>query len=378
MPLLLRASLPEPPAAILIAACSGRALAAAARRAGFCPLVADFFGDTDTQMIAAASCQIEDGLESGFCAETLLPALERLARGMTPCGLVYGAGFEDRAELLELLAGRWRLFGNAPWVVRQVKDPFALARLCAALAIPHPEVRACAPSDQSEWLAKSAGGSGGCHIGPAEAAVAGGQIYFQRIAEGEPVSILFLADGTHAQTVGFSRQWTAPAPGMPYRFGGSVRPADLPERLADGLRQVAGRVTSACGLTGLNGIDFLVSDRTVTLIEVNPRPGATLDIFEDKDGALLKAHLSACLGHLPAKPLEFPGAVAAATAYARREVRCSPELAWPYWAADRQKARSALRPNDPFCTVKARAITAARARARAGQRAAIILDRLHA
>ncbi len=34
--------------AVLIAATSGRALAASARRAGYRPLVADFFGDHDT------------------------------------------------------------------------------------------------------------------------------------------------------------------------------------------------------------------------------------------------------------------------------------------------------------------------------------------
>jgi predicted ATP-grasp superfamily ATP-dependent carboligase len=133
--------------AILIAAPSGRALAAAARRAGYRPLVADFFGDSDTRGFCAANRLIEGGLNTGFEGEGLISALEALAKGEAPCGLVYGAGFEDRAELLEAVGRRWTLFGNPPAVVRSVKDPVRLAELCAALNIPHPKISARLPTE---------------------------------------------------------------------------------------------------------------------------------------------------------------------------------------------------------------------------------------
>ena len=47
-------------ASLLIVAVSGRALAASARRAGFVPLVADFFADTDTRQIAHCYCKLDD------------------------------------------------------------------------------------------------------------------------------------------------------------------------------------------------------------------------------------------------------------------------------------------------------------------------------
>src|SRR3984893_12595887 len=97
------------------------------------------------------------------------------------------------------------------------------------------------PSDRRHWLVKSAGGSGGSHVAPAGALrTAGEKIYFQRIAAGEPVSILFLGDGAKARIVGSSRQWVAPAPGEPFRFGGSLRPAGLSPRLETRLRRAAG------------------------------------------------------------------------------------------------------------------------------------------
>jgi predicted ATP-grasp superfamily ATP-dependent carboligase len=377
MPSLSRVSSPETGAAILIAASSGRALAAAARRAGYRPFVADFFDDSDTRGFCAANRLIEGGLDTGFEGESLIGALEKLATEATPCGFVYGAGFEDRAGLLELVAQRWTLFGNPPGVVRGVKDPLRLAELCADLNIPHPKISARMPRDGRHWLVKSAGGSGGSHVAPAGAFRAEGEkIYFQRIAAGEPVSILFLGDGVKARMVGSSRQWAAPAPGEPFRFGGSLRPAGLSPGLETGLRRAAELITAACGLRGLNSIDFLVEGSEYSLLEVNPRPGATLDIFEDRDGSLFRAHMDSCRGRLPRRPLEFAGAAAAGIAYARGEIPSLPAIDWPNWTSDRQKERSALRPYDPLCTIKARAAKPRRARALVDARTNLILDSL--
>ena len=41
----------------------------------------------------------------------------------------------------------------------------------------------------------------------------------------------------------------------------------------------------------------------VWLIEVNPRPGATLDVFESDEGALFARHVAACEGRLTPAPL---------------------------------------------------------------------------
>jgi uncharacterized protein len=377
MPSLSRVMSPETGAAILIAAPSGRALAAAARRAGYRPLLADFFDDSDTRGFCAANRLVEGGLDTGFEGESLISALEELAKEATPCGFVYGAGFEDRTELLELVAQRWTLFGNPPAVVRSVKDPVRLAELCEVLNIPHPKISARMPGDGRHWLVKSTGGSGGSHVAPAGAFRAEGEkIYFQRIAAGEPVSILFLGDGAKARAVGLSRQWAAPAPGEPFRFGGSLRPAGLLPGLETRLRRAARAITAACGLRGLNSIDFLVEGSEYTLIEVNPRPGATLDIFEDRDGSLFQAHMDSCRGRLPRRPLEFAGAAAAGIAYARREISSMPEFDWPCWTADRQKARSHLRVQEPLCTIMARGPDADLALALLDKRASFILDRL--
>ena len=87
---------------LLIAAISARSLAQSARRAGFTPLVADFFADADTQE-AAHACRKLRGIERGMQWRSLCRALDALAdRAPSPiAGFVYGAGFEDRPELLK-------------------------------------------------------------------------------------------------------------------------------------------------------------------------------------------------------------------------------------------------------------------------------------
>lgn len=371
----LRAPLPEPHAAILIAAASARALAGAARRAGYEPLVIDVFGDIDTCESASAHRLVEDGLDLGFRRETLLPALAALCDRDEPIGLVYGAGFEDRPDLLDDIGARWKLLGNPPEVVRRVKDPVALAALCERLGLPHPETRLSRPSDCESWLSKSIGGSGGAHVAQASAPREGEEaIYYQRIASGDPISILCLGDGADARVIGASRQWAEPARGEPFRYGGCLRPALLSPRLSQRLDEMARTVTRACGLAGLNSIDLLVNGEDFTLLEINPRPGATLDIFEDDRGSLFRAHVEACLGRLPDDRYHLEGAAAAAVAYARRAIVSMPRLDWPEWAADRQRPHTTLAAGTPLCTIKAWADAPSRARALVDERRSSILD----
>jgi predicted ATP-grasp superfamily ATP-dependent carboligase len=110
------------------------------------------------------------------------------------------------------------------------------------------------------------------------------------------------------------------------------------------------------------------------LLEINPRPGATLDIFDDSAGSLFDAHLDGCLGCLPAWPPELTGAQASGIAYVRRAIPSMPALDWPDWTSDRQSPRTGLRLNDPLCTVHARSDNPMAARQLMEGRISLILD----
>jgi predicted ATP-grasp superfamily ATP-dependent carboligase len=105
------------------------------------------------------------------------------------------------------------------------------------------------------------------------------------------------------------------------------------------------------------------------LIEVNPRPGATLDIFEPAEASLFALHVDACRGRLPENPPSFAGAAAAQTVYARRAIASMPPLAWPAWTADRQPPGTRVDAGAPLCTVLARAEAAGDAKQLVQERA---------
>ena len=355
-------------------AVSGRALAAAAGRAGYAPAVIDLFGDRDTRALAPGGVAVAGSLARGFRRQVLLAAAETLA---PTGGLVYGAGFEARPELLAELGRGRRLFGNTPETLARIKDPAAFFPLLDRLGIPHPAVALRRPAAPAGWLAKRVGGAGGVHVRPAEAAGGTGRRYYQRRVAGRAVGALFLADGRRARLLGLSEQWPAPdrrGP-RPYRFGGAARPAVIGRRQAREIGAAIGALVRDTGLVGLNSLDMMVDGDDFLVLEVNPRPGATLDIFDAAPG-LFGLHVAACAGRLKRSWRAPAGAAASAIAYADRPLKVGAAVRWPRWSADRPAAGSRIAPGEPVCTVLARARSATAARARARERVAAVLAAL--
>jgi predicted ATP-grasp superfamily ATP-dependent carboligase len=364
--------------AVLIAAISGRALAAAARRAGYRPLVADLFADEDTRALAHDHVHLTSDLATGIHDGELVAALEMLAAPVPPIGVVYGTGFEDRPWLLADLARRWRIIGNSADAVRRTKDPAGFAALCRDLHLPHPATSSEPPLDPSGWLIKRRGGAGGSHVGAAGAANAGTSIYFQRRVMGNPISVLLLANGRSASVLGLSAQWPSPAPGYPFRYGGAVTPPALRAEDAVSLADAARRMVVAMQLVGLNSVDFIIGDEGAWVLEINPRPGATLDIFDRPNRPLFAWHVAACAGELPAELPALEGAMAQALVYAENQISSLPRLEWPDWTADRQSAASTVKAGAPLCTVLASAAAAEEATALLEWRMAAIRSSLAA
>lgn len=357
--------------AVLIAALSGRALAMSARRGGYQPLVADFFGDQDTVAAALAHVPL-GGFAQGFRERELMGALEHLAARHAPVGVVCGTGFEDRPHLLAHLEERWGLFGNNADTVARVKHPEMFAAVCRDCDVAHPRVSMSPPSVGENWLAKRHGGSGGSHIAAALGRESDKGIYYQPCVPGTAVSALLLANGVSAIVLGLSAQWASPTLRQPFRYGGAVRPADVASDLAERLSEAACRLAVALSLTGLNSADFIVNDQDFWLLEINPRPGATLDIFEPDGGSLFSLHMAACAGDLIAETPCLDGAKASAVFYAEHDVIAPARFEWPDWSADRPNPGIAIKAGEPLCTVYAGSATAMEAKALVSERLALV------
>ena len=355
------------PSSLLIAAISGRAIAQSARRAGFVPLVADFFADVDTQRAAHACHKLAGDIAHGMQWASLSRTLAALAAASPSplLGLVYGSGFEDRPELLTRIAKSWRVLGNDQATVERLKDPESFFGELDRLGVAHPLTisRPVARVEGCVWLVKRKGGAGGSHIGVCATAPATGSVYYQERVDGRAVSALFVANGEKARVLGFSEQWSAPSKRSPWRYGGAVRPARLAVAAKEAMVAAVESITSAFSIKGLASADFMVHGQSAMLLEINPRPGATLDIFDSAAKPLLGLHLDAMMqGKLPLGELNLNGAMASAIVFARKPVSVPFTMRWANWAADKPNPGEIIDKNRPICTVWARAATKARAK----------------
>ncbi len=354
-------------------------MAAAAVEAGYDALVADFFADADTHALAAACRKLPNDIGKGMQWRSLRPALEALAsQAPSPLlGVIYGSGFEGRPNLLTNIAARWPLLGNDAGTVKKIKAPETFFGTLERLGIAHPHTRTERPAKDAGWIAKRRGGAGGSHVVPSRLQKDASDVYFQRLIEGRAVSALFLANTRDCRIIGFSEQWTAPAPLRRFRYGGAVRPAVLPVAAAAEMARAVAAVAAAFGLTGLGSADFVVKENQAFLLEINPRPGATLDVFAGAAKPLLGLHVDAVTrGRLPRESLAFEGAAASAIVHAPKGLIVPRNMIWPSWAADLPKPGEQIDKQRPICTVLARAGTRGRAKRLVETRKASLLAKI--
>jgi predicted ATP-grasp superfamily ATP-dependent carboligase len=350
----------------LIAAVSGRVLAASAARAGHSVIVLDLFADSDTCAAAYTVRDVSQRRRLAFSSRKLLAAADELMPAGSGAGVVPGSGFEALPGLLAKLCAGRTLHGNTPQVVRAIKSPRRFFRLLDELDIRHPEVSLTPPLRPQGWLVKRAGGAGGGHIRSARDVAAQAlplsqAHYFQRAVAGRSMSALFATDGARFRIIGYNDLWHAGAHGAdaPFLYGGALGAAVPGTRIASQVNLTLERLVAATGLIGLNGIDFIVDEHEhVQVLEINPRPTATLDLYDaDCDSGLFEWHLSACRGALPRAVQRTGTARAAAVVYAAEPWRVPDGCVWPEWSADRPPPRTGISAGAPVCTVRAEAAT---------------------
>lgn len=343
---------PEGAADVVIVGIAARGLAAAARRAGLRALVLDLFGDDDTRELAVAAIPLR---RTGDFAIDLVDLHEQLAIHALPgTPVVLGTGFEHQPEVVEQLAERFSLVGNGRQTLAWTKEPMMLSRLLHNLGIPHPAVFGERAPAGMATLEKRIGGSGGWHVQHASQTRGRGW-YLQQELSGRTVSALFLGNGRAARLLAFSEQWCEPSEDTPYRYGGAVGPIRLAPAIETSVEAALNAITAATGIVGLASADLILDGDDWSLIEINPRPGASLDVFDHAPlPPLLRLHLEACQGQLPDFGLLDPGTAGqvrgACVFYApfSFEMRLDP---LPDWVADRPPQGTRIETGEPICTL---------------------------
>jgi predicted ATP-grasp superfamily ATP-dependent carboligase len=358
---------------IIVAAVSARPFVKAAAQAGYEVIAMDVFSDKDTQSAAKQAFKITYA-NGGFVADELESILSQQHLSDFT-GFVYGSGFEAQPDLLERIEARLPLLGNRPAVVRDLKRPAQFFSLLDTLNIQHPAISFQSLENADGWLSKHAGGSGGTHVVNAPVGVTPPLgYYYQQAVQGEPVSILFLADGGDVHVIGFNEQWVAYSPAQPYRYGGIVGHGKLPEIIKAKLLDAAQKLTQTVGLRGLNSLDAVMYEDDIWVLEINPRLSSTFDLYQSLSCNLFDLHVKACSNEVLGKITVPSLSKARQVIYADNALDIPMHSDWPSWVADIPVANSHIAVNNPVCTVLAEAENANEARALVNTRKALIVE----
>jgi predicted ATP-grasp superfamily ATP-dependent carboligase len=313
---------------VLIVGVSTRAFAASAALAGYRVTAVDAFGDVDLRAVAEVVALRGHG-GAAYGPEAVVAA----ARSITAELVAYTSNLENHPAAVAALARRHRLLGNAPGVLRRVRNPIALMRELRARGLATPATRASAPAselDARRWLLKPRHSGGGHGTLPwRRGRRVSRRAYVQERIAGVPGSIVFAADGRRAVPLGVSRQLVGERAfgARGFRYCGSLLAssgAPLFERQADLLEQaavLAQAATEAFGLRGVNGLDFMARAGVPLPIELNPRYSASMELVERATGvSVFAAHVAACDGRLPEAPRPAGRVFGKAIVFARRAV----------------------------------------------------------
>lgn len=325
---------------VLVVAVSARMLAELAVADGYEVVALDQFGDVDLRAVApGATAPSSD-------------ALVKLAAGLEADAVVYGAGFENRPDLVSRLACGRELLGTAPERLAEVRDPWAVGAAARAAGARFPETRAAvAVSAAGEWLRKPLRGGGGRGVRRWKGGALRATEVLQRRICGLSCSAVAIGDGRGAVVLGLTEQLHR-SPG--FGWMGNVVPPRLPPgelaELGGQLRAVCAEVAVRFGVRGAFGVDAVWDRRNAWVLEVNPRPPASLELFGP---GCFEAHVRGARGlGVSAVPGVLRGASVKLVLFADRDLRAPDPGWWPRGLVrDIPHAGEEIKRGAPVCTL---------------------------
>lgn len=333
--------------AVLVIASSGRMLAQVAYHLGLIPLVIDLYADLDTQDCAADYRQVKSLGESD-----LAPAVDYFIERYAVAQVIYGSGFETYPESLYYLKSRLSVLGNDPDTFAGQLDKPAFFATLDRLGIPHPEL-IFSPPDTDDWLLKPMRGQGGVgikryHVGDSVKT----PVYWQKFKTGMPHSVLFLADGREVQVIGFNRQWSVClGEDQEFVFSGVSNRCELTEPHKALITGWLKQLVRFFAFKGLNSLDFIHAEGGSHVLEVNPRPSASMQLYAQD---LLNRHIQSCNGEglgADTGRLYLASETGYQIVYAEHDLIIPVGFDWPEGCMDLPKQGNICHTGQPICSI---------------------------
>jgi len=310
---------------LLLIGPSTRAMAESARRAKYDFFTIDFFGDADQKRICK-NYSLKHEFKEELCIENLVKHAKELNKekiGFTHT--VYGSGFENCPELVEELERKCVALGNSAEVLRKVRDWGYFFKTAKSLGISAPEneivninevKKRKKITENKNFVVKPLKTGGGHNICNASELSSASfekneKVLLQEFIEGKAASGIIAASKEESTFLGATKQIIGTGFNK-YKYAGNIAPLDEKKSVLKKMEEASLKIAEKFKLIGINGIDFIVKNGEVFVIEVNPRITGAIEVVERAYKVnLVDIHVKACLNNLPKlkiiKPEKFYG-----------------------------------------------------------------------
>ncbi len=344
---------------VIVIGNSVRSIACSARRAGYTVYALDRFGDLDMQK-CATKAQIIGNMD-----ET------DLQRNIVSFGsadaIILGPGFEHLKFKNSL--------NNPEEIMEEAGNKSKLPKKLGSMGIPHPLTELVDKAEEMGFplMVKPKTGSGGMKIiivrndeelNLFRERKDSHEFIAQEFVKGIPCSASVISTGDEAVVVAVNEQligipWLTK---LPFAYCGNITP--LETKFRQEMEEYSKQIAIEFKLQGSNGIDFMLTDKGVKVIEVNPRFQGSIDTVELSTGLnVFDAHVKSFSGELP--ELREPRCFAAKNIiYADKKLEIKNDLSdtlVKYMnigkAADIPRSGQEIHPDEPVTTILATART---------------------
>ncbi len=354
---------------ILLLGVSVRAMAESAVAGGYQVVGLDAFGDLDLQTVCECYSLRRD-YHYRFSAEGLYKA----SRELSFDSVVYTANLENHPNIIGRLAQNSLILGNPKEALKHVRNWSALFATLINAGFRTPEtifwgdVRQ--PNPAYKWLIKPVHGGGGHQMAFwREGKRFGRGFMLQEYIPGFSCSASFVSNGIEAVVIGITEQLIGLPDfgGCDFNYCGNLLPLSLGEgstyelQILEQVQRIATLLTREFGLVGVNGIDFILTNGQVCLLEVNPRYSSSMELIERAyQLSIFDVHVRAVSnGKLPdfelsSKAQPANGCYAKAILYADKDSQAPETQAWiERGIRDVPHPGEKLLKGKPICTVLA-------------------------
>jgi len=249
----------------------------------------DMFGDVDTR--TQSNFQLLNNYPTDCIS--LLPDVQ-------PDAICVTGAMENHPRVLQKLTTRATVLAPAVDQIARMRDPLDLQAVLASSNCQYPRTFASnerLPQDETLWLIKpiaSAAGQGIHAFDATHTSFPDPSMIIQERISGRSISVSFLMHPARTELIGCTEQLLGHSElqASEFQYCGSIGPLHVPASINRQILELGHFLQYEYALRGLIGVDLILHDDQLWLIEINPRYTASMELFESQfDRSMIQLHL---------------------------------------------------------------------------------------